>query len=135
VVELAKLLREVGFDGAGYAILTGLRLDETLRASAEAGLEIYLAAEAGVRISAYNHVKCWNESVPLNVELVKQVNHPQVGFNFNVCHWLKIAGNKDYRPLLQANADKLFCVTICGATNRGEHLDQRPHPAARPRRI
>ena len=176
VAELAKLLREVGFDGAGYSILTGPRLEETLRASDEAGLKVYLmqtsinlapnaaarydaevpgairklkgrpavvvvtlnglkpgdpagmepavqalrelgdvAAEAGVRISAYNHVNCWNESVPFNVELVKKVNHPQVGFNFNVCHWLKVDGNKDYRPLLRANAEKLFCVTICGA--------------------
>jgi len=176
VAELAKMLREVGFDGAGYSILTGPRLDETLRASDEAGLKVYLlqtainlvpnagarydakvpeairklkgrpvtvvatldglkpgdpsgmepavqslrelgnvAAEAGVRISAYNHVNCWNESVSLNVELVKKVNHPRVGFNFNVCHWLKVEGNKDYRPLLRANADKLFCVTICGA--------------------
>ncbi len=174
--ELATLLREVGFDGAGYAVLTGPRLDETLRASDAAGLKVYLlqtainlapqaaarydaqvpaalrklkgrpvtvvvtitglkpgdpagmapavqalrelgdvAAEAGVRISAYNHVNCWNESVPLNVALVRKVNHPQVGFNFNVCHWLKVEGNKDYRPLLRANADKLFCVTLCGA--------------------
>ncbi len=174
--DLAKMLRAVGFDGAGYPLLTGSGLDETLRASDEAGLKVYLlqtsinlapkaasrydaqvpqairklkgrpvtvvvtldglkpgdpagmapavkalrelgdaAAEAGVRISAYNHVNCWNESVPLNIELVKRVNHPQVGFNFNVCHWLKVEGNKDYRPLLRANADKLFCVTICGA--------------------
>ncbi len=174
--ELAKMLREAGFDGAGYSILTGPRLDETLRASDAAGLKVYLlqtsinlapkaaarydaqvlqaigklkgrpvtvvvtlgglkpgdptgmepamqalrelgdaAAEAGVRISVYNHVNCWNESVPFNVELVKKVNHPQVGFNFNVCHWLKVEGKKDYRPLLRANAGKLFCVTICGA--------------------
>ena len=92
------------------------------------------AAEAGVRISLYNHVSCWNESVPFNVELVRKVNHPQVGFNFNVCHWLKVEGNKDYRPLLRANADKLFCVTICGA-DRGQRLDQRPDPAARPGRL
>ena len=32
VADLAKLLGEVGFDGAGYAILTGPRLDETLHA-------------------------------------------------------------------------------------------------------
>jgi sugar phosphate isomerase/epimerase len=51
----------------------------------------------------------------LNIELVKRVNHPNVGYNFNVCHWLKVEGNKDYRPLLRANAEKLFCVTICGA--------------------
>jgi sugar phosphate isomerase/epimerase len=73
------------------------------------------AAEAGVRVSVYNHVGCWAENVPFNVELVKKVCHPQVGFNFNVCHWLKVTGDKDFRPLLRANAEKLFCVTICGA--------------------
>jgi sugar phosphate isomerase/epimerase len=73
------------------------------------------AAAAGVRISLYNHVNCWNESVPFNIALVKKINHPQVGYNFNVCHWLKVEGNKDYRPLLRENADKLFCVTLCGA--------------------
>ncbi|MGA2253979.1 MAG: TIM barrel protein, partial [Thermoguttaceae bacterium] len=174
--ELAKLLREIGFDGGGYSILTGPLLDETLQANDAAGLQIYLlqtainvtpkatarydaqvpvairklkgrpvavvvtinglkpgdpagiepavralrelgdaAAEAGVRISLYNHVDCWNESVPFNIELAKKVNHPQVGYNFNVCHWLKVEGNKDYRPLLKANPDKLFCVTLCGA--------------------
>lgn len=174
--DMAKLLRDTGFDGGGYAILTGPRLDETLQASDAAGLKVYLlqtainlgpkatspydpqvlpairklkgrpvtvvvtinglkpgdpagmepsvkamrefgaaAAEAGVQISAYNHVNSWNESVPLNIELVRKVNHPNVGFNFNVCHWLKVEGNKDYRPLLRANADKLVCVTICGA--------------------
>ena len=176
VAELAKMLRAVGFDGVGYAFLTGPQLDEGLRAADEAGLQVYLvqtsinldpkaaarydaqvpaairklkgrpatvvvtlgglkpgdpagmepavralrelgdaAAEAGVRISAYNHVDCWNESVPFCVKLVRKVNHPQVGFNFNVCHWLKVEGNKDFRPLLRANADKLFCVTLCGA--------------------
>jgi sugar phosphate isomerase/epimerase len=174
--ELAKLLREIGFDGGGYPILTGPQLDETLQANDSAGLQVYLlqtsinvgpgatarydaqvpvairklkgrpvavvvtisglkpgdpagiepavkalrelgdaAAEAGVRISLYNHVDCWNESVPFNIELAKKVNHPQVGYNFNVCHWLKVEGNKDYRPLLKANPDKLFCVTLCGA--------------------
>jgi sugar phosphate isomerase/epimerase len=174
--ELAKLLRETGFDGGGYPILTGPQLDETLKANDAAGLQIFLlqtaidvapkaaarydaqvpvairklkgrpvavvvtisglkpgdpagiepavkalrelgdaAAEAGVRISLYNHVDCWNEKVAFNIELAKKVNHPQVGYNFNVCHWLKVEGNKDYRPLLKANPDKLFCVTLCGA--------------------
>ena len=174
--KLAKLLREIGFDGGGYPVLTGPRLDETLKANDAEGLQVYLlqtsidvgpkaaarydaqvpvairklkgrpvavvvtinglkpgdpagiepavkalgelgdaAAEAGVRISLYNHVGCWNESVAFNIELAKKVNHPRVGYNFNVCHWLKVEGNKDYRPLLRANPDKLFCVTLCGA--------------------
>ena len=176
LAELAKMVREVGFDGIGYSILTDPQLDEALRTFDKAGLKLYIvqtsinldpkatvrydarvpdairklkgqpatvivtlgglkpgdpagmepavrclrelgdvAAEADVRISVYNHVDCWNESVPFCVELVKKVNHPRVGFNFNVCHWLKVDGNKDFRPLLRANAGKLFCVTICGA--------------------
>jgi sugar phosphate isomerase/epimerase len=73
------------------------------------------AADAGVRISVYNHINSWTESVPHNIEVVRKVNHPRVGFNFNLCHWLRIEGNKDPRPLLGANADKLFVVTLNGA--------------------
>jgi sugar phosphate isomerase/epimerase len=174
--EQAAILKQLGFDGAGYPVLVGKPCDDTLRVLDEAGLKIYLlqtaikvgpkaaaafepsvpaairklkgrpavvvvtvgglkpgdaagiepavkafrelgdaAAAAGVRISLYNHVNCWNESVPFNIEMVKKINHPQVGFNFNVCHWLKVEGNKDYRPLLRENAAKLFCVTLCGA--------------------
>jgi len=75
-----------------------------------------LAAEAGVRISIYNHVDNWTESVPFVIEVVQKVNHPRVGFNFNLCHWLKVDGGRDYRPLLRENSDKLFAVTINGAT-------------------
>jgi alpha-L-fucosidase len=73
------------------------------------------AAEAGVRISIYNHVNNWTESVPFVVEVVRKASHPHVGFNFNLCHWLKVDGEMDYRPLLRENAAKLFCVTINGA--------------------
>lgn len=73
------------------------------------------AAEAGVRISIYNHVNNWTESVPFVIQVVRKASHPQVGFNFNLCHWLKVDGEKDYRPLLRENAAKLFCVTINGA--------------------
>lgn len=74
-----------------------------------------VAAEAGVRISIYNHVNNWTESLPFIIEVVKKANHPQVGFNFNLCHWLKVDGDKDCAPLLRENVAKLFCVTINGA--------------------
>ena len=52
------------------------------------------------------------------IDVVRQVHPPQkVGFNFNLCHYLKVdAGDKDYRPWLRENAQKLFVVTINGAT-------------------
>lgn len=74
-----------------------------------------VAAEADVRISIYNHVNNWGESLPFIAEVVRAANHPRVGFNFNLCHWLKVDGDKDYAPLLRENAGKLFCVTINGA--------------------
>ena len=66
-------------------------------------------------MAIYNHVGNWTESLPFIIDVVRKVNHPQVGFNFNLCHWLKVDGAKDYRPLLRDNAGKLFCVMINGA--------------------
>ena len=171
------MLKEIGFDGAGYALWLGDDVEKNLKIADEAGVKLHLfwayvnlnpekgkpydprlpeairklkgrpatvavllrgfkpgdpqgmgpgvkvlrelgdaAAEAGVRISIYNHVGDWSERVPFIVDVVKQVNHPQVGFNFNLCHWLKVEGRGEYGPLLRENAAKLFCVTISGAT-------------------
>jgi sugar phosphate isomerase/epimerase len=74
-----------------------------------------LAAEAGLRISIYHHTKDWTESLQFTLDVVRRVNHPHVGANFNLCHWLKIEGDRDYRPLLREHADKFFAVTINGA--------------------
>jgi sugar phosphate isomerase/epimerase len=174
LVEQAKLLRELGFDGTGLPLPLGDMFETNLKLLDDAGLQAFMfwmsvnlskapscdpkqiasicklkgrpatisvllvglkpgdlkgmepavkvlrelgdvAAEAGVRISIYNHVNNWTESVPFAAEVVKKVNHPQVGFNFNLCHWLKVDGDKDYAPLLREHAAKLFCVTINGA--------------------
>ena len=74
-----------------------------------------VAAEAGVRISIYHHQNNWTESLIYALEIVKKANHPQVGANFNLCHWLKIDGDKDYGPVLRENAQRIFAVTINGA--------------------
>ena len=73
------------------------------------------AAGAKARVSIYNHVGNWAASLPFAIEVVRQAKHPQVGFNFNLCHWLKVDGRLDYRPLLRDNVAKLFCVTLNGA--------------------
>lgn len=107
----------------GRAVTISLTL-EGLKAGDPAGIEPTVkalrqlgdvAAEADARISIYQHVNVWSESLPFILDVVKKVDHPRVGYNFNVCHWLKVDGQKDYKPLLKENASKLFCVTICGA--------------------
>ena len=74
-----------------------------------------VAAEVGLRISIYHHVSDWTESLLYALQVVRKVDHPQVGVNFDLCHWLKVDGDKDYRPVLRQNADKIFVVTINGA--------------------
>jgi len=172
IPEQAKMLRELGFDGAGYPLWFGKELDANLRTLDDAGLKVYLlftkiklsskdrpydpriaeafrklkgrpvtisvllvgfppgdprgeepavealrrlgdlAAESGLRISIYHHTGDWTQSLLHALRVVKKVNHPQVGVNFNLCHWLKIDGEKDYRPVLRENAGKIFAVTI-----------------------
>ncbi len=175
--EQARMLRELGFDGAAYGLWLGEDLERNLRTFDEAGLNIYmfealidltrpfdprtnpagigeairklkgrpailsvqlrgfppgdprgeqpavkilrqlgdLAAASGLRISVYNHVGNWTQSVPHALKIVQKANHPQVGVNFNLCHWLAVDGDKDYRPVLRAAGDKIFVVTINGA--------------------
>jgi sugar phosphate isomerase/epimerase len=73
------------------------------------------AAECGLRVSIYNHVGDWTDSVPFALEVVKKVDRPNVGINFNLCHWLKVDGAKDYRPIVRDNAAKIFVAAINGA--------------------
>lgn len=75
-----------------------------------------LAAEYNLRISIYHHLNDWTESLLFALRVVEKVDHPRVGVNFNLCHWLKVDGDKDYRPVLRKHADKLFAVLINGAS-------------------
>jgi sugar phosphate isomerase/epimerase len=80
-----------------------------------------LVADNGLRISIYHHAdrpdqspRYWVQSFSDALEVVRQVDHPCVGANFNVIHWLAVDGDKDYRPMLRSDVEKVFLVTICG---------------------
>jgi sugar phosphate isomerase/epimerase len=75
-----------------------------------------VAAEAGVQLAVYPHTHDWTERLEFAIEVVRKVNHPQVGYQFNLCHWLMVEPKHDFRPLLRENADKLFGISISGAT-------------------
>ena len=79
-----------------------------------------LAARSDLRISIYHHLNDWTESLLVSLEVVKRVDRPNVGVNFNLCHWLKVDGDKDYRPVLRKDANRIFAVTINGARTDAE---------------
>jgi sugar phosphate isomerase/epimerase len=74
-----------------------------------------LAAASNLRISIYHHTGDWTASLLHTLQVVKKTGHPCVGANFNLCHWLMVDGDKDYRPVLREHAAEIFAVTINGA--------------------
>ena len=175
IPEQAKMLRELGFDGAGYPLWLDENLEKNLATLDNSGLAAFVfyarvdldpdkpaydprlpdairklkgrpaticvllrgfppgdprgleravkilrelgdvAAEVGLRVSIYHHLGNWTESLLHALEVIKAVDHPQVGVNFNLCHWLRVDPKEDYRPVIREHAEKIFAVTINGA--------------------
>ncbi len=74
-----------------------------------------LGAQHGLKLSIYHHLGDWTESLLFALKVVEQVDRSNLGVNFNLCHWLRVDGDKDYRPVLRENAERIFAVTINGA--------------------
>jgi len=90
-----------------------------------------LAAKSGLRISIYHHKGDWTESFIHTLRVVEKVDHPCVGANFNLCHWLAVDGDKDYRPHLRDGVEKIFVVTICGSKVGGKTVAELIQPLDR----
>ena len=80
-----------------------------------------LARASGVRIALYPHTAFWVERVDDALRVVEKVKQPNVGATFNLCHWLKVEGDRDPKPVLKAALPHLFFVSINGA----DHGDTR----------
>ena len=74
-----------------------------------------LAQAAGVKIAFYPHTWFWTERVEDGVRLARKVDRPNVGATFNLCHWLKVEGERDPNPVLKEALPHLFFVSINGA--------------------
>jgi sugar phosphate isomerase/epimerase len=78
-----------------------------------------LAQASEVRVAFYPHTWFWLERVEDAVRLARAVNRPNVGATFNLCHWLKVEGDRDPVPVLKDALPCLFYVTVNGA-DRGD---------------
>lgn len=73
------------------------------------------AEPRGVKIALYPHAGFWAERVEDGLRLADKLNRPGVGVTFNLCHWLKVEGDRDPGPVLKAALPRLFFVSINGA--------------------
>ena len=75
-----------------------------------------VAKASGVRVALYPHTGFWLARVEDAMRVADQVNRPDVGVTFNLCHWLKVEGaERDPVPVLRAALPRLMFVTISGA--------------------
>jgi sugar phosphate isomerase/epimerase len=74
-----------------------------------------LARAEGVRIALYPHVTSWLERAGDALRVAQAVDRPNVGATFNLCHWLKVEGDQDPRPVLRGGLARWFYVSINGA--------------------
>ena len=120
--QLKELIQQLA--GSGAAIWLTLRSTKKLPHSSPEGdaqavrliRELAdLAQAAGLSIALYPHTGSWLERTDDAVRLAKQVERPNVGATFNLCHWLRVEGDTDPRPVFERALPHLFFVTINGA--------------------
>jgi len=81
-----------------------------------------LALDSGAQLLLYPHVGDWIERIQDSVRVADKVARPNVGVMFNLCHWLRVDQQRDYKPLLQQAMPRLWAVSLNGA----DELDPGP---------
>jgi sugar phosphate isomerase/epimerase len=81
-----------------------------------------LAQDSGAQLLLYPHQGSWVERIEDSVRVAEKVNRPNVGVMFNLCHWLRVDKQRDYKPLLVQAMPRLWAISICGA----DELDPKP---------
>lgn len=81
-----------------------------------------LARDSGSQLLLYPHVDCWVERIEDSARAAAKVDRPNVGAMFNLCHWLRVDKQRDYRPLLKQAMPRLWAVSINGA----DEYDNKP---------
>jgi sugar phosphate isomerase/epimerase len=81
-----------------------------------------LARDSGSQLLLYPHVSCWVERIEDAVRVADKVDRPNVGVMFNLCHWLRVDQQRNYKPLLQQAMPRLWAVSINGA----DEFDPQP---------
>lgn len=119
--EVLPLLK--GRDVALYVTIGGMRPGDPAGEAVAVPIlrEIAdVAAQSGVRVVLYPHTGDWLVRVDHAVRLSKSVDRPNLGFIFNLCHWLRNEEPTDLKALLEPAMPYLFVVSINGADPAGK---------------
>jgi sugar phosphate isomerase/epimerase len=80
------------------------------------------ARDSGSQLLLYPHQGSWVERIEDSIRLADKVDRSNVGVMFNLCHWLRVDKQRDYKPLLKQAMPRLWAVSINGA----DEFDDQP---------
>ena len=81
-----------------------------------------VAQNSGAQILLYPHSYMWMERIEDAVRVADKVDRPNVGVMFNLCHWLRVNKDRDYKTRLARALPRLWAVSINGA----DEFDDKP---------
>jgi sugar phosphate isomerase/epimerase len=81
-----------------------------------------MARDSGAQLLLYPHQGNWIERIEDSIRVADKVDRPNVGVMFNLCHWLRVDKQRDYKPLLKQAMPRLWAVSINGA----DQFDEKP---------
>ena len=81
-----------------------------------------VAHGSGAQILLYPHSFMWLERIEDCVRVAEKVDRPNVGVMFNLCHWLRVNKERNYKPVLAQAMPRLWAVSISGA----DEFDDKP---------
>ncbi len=97
-----------------------------------------MAAKMKIRVALYPHHGFAIAKMPQAMDLIAQVNHPNLGVMFNLCHFLRGEKVEDLESVLEKAGPHLFAVSTSGANLGGKRwsdlikpLDQGNFPQKR----
>ncbi len=97
-----------------------------------------MAGKLNIKVALYPHHGFAVAKMPQAMDLIKKVDHPNLGVMFNLCHFLKGEKAEDMEKVLKAAGSRLFAVSTCGADIDGNNwgeliqtLDQGDFPQER----
>ena len=121
--EIMPLLKERGVQF--LLLMNGMKPSDP--AGDERAVEIIremasVASESGAQILLYPHTSMWMEKIEDAVRVADKVDRPNVGVMFNLCHWLRVSKDRDYKSRLAKAMPRLWAVSINGA----DEFDDKP---------
>lgn len=73
------------------------------------------AAQYDAKIAIYPHVGNYSETVDHTLHLAKLIDRDNAGMVFNLCHFLKVEGEKGWKAQLKKALPYLYMVSLNGA--------------------